>query len=370
MTDTIPADLLPRDGRFGCGPAKVRPEALRALAGTGTALMGTSHRQAPVRALVASVQEGLRTLYSLPEGYEVVLGNGGATAFWDVATFSLVRSLASHAVFGEFSAKFAAAVHRAPHLSEPVVTEGKPGSSVLPGVVHGADTYAWPHNETSTGASAPVRRIRGADHSALTLIDATSAVAAMEVDITEADAYYFAPQKGLASDGGLWMAILSSRAALRAERLHDERWIPETLDLWVAIRNSRTHQTLNTPAIATLFLIDQQLRWLLDHGGLPFAAARSRASSQVLYDWADACPVASPFVTDPAHRSPVVVTIDLTTSVPAAEVCRLLRANGIVDIEPYRKLGRNQIRVGVFPAVEPTDVEALTHCLDWAIARA
>ena len=366
---TIPHELLPTDGRFGAGPAKVRHDALDALATRGRSLLGTSHRQAPVKDLVASLQDGLRELYSLPDGYEVVLGNGGATFFWDIATFALVERRVSCGVFGEFSSKFATAATRAPWLDDAVVTEAPVGSAILPRAVPDADAYAWAHNETSTGALAPVHRVPDAAPSALVLVDGTSAAGGVAVDLSGVDAYYFAPQKAFSSDGGLWFALLSPAAVERAERLASDRWMPDSLNLAIAIANSRGHQTLNTPALATLFLMHEQVRWLLDHGGMRFAAARTAASAGHLYGWADRTPWASPFVADPALRSPVVGTIDFDDSVSAPDVCRALRANGIVDVEPYRKLGRNQVRVGMFPSVEPDDVAALTRCIDWVAER-
>lgn len=347
----------------------MRPEAIAALAGPGASLLGTSHRQPPVKNLVADLQESLRTLYELPDGYEVVLGNGGATFFWDVATFCLVENRASCAVSGEFSSKFARAVTRAPWLAEPDVTDLGVGAAGLPQSVPGADTYAWAHNETSTGAVAPVRRIADADPTALVVVDGTSAAGGVPLDVSQTDAYYFAPQKSFASDGGLWFALLSPAAIERAERLASSRWVPESLDLSVAITNSRAHQTLNTPAIATLFLMHQQVQWLLDHGGFAFAAERTQASAATMYGWAEDRAWASPFVADPAHRSPVVATIDFDAAVSAPAVCRELRANGIVDVEPYRKLGRNQIRVGMFPAIDPADIERLTAAIDWVVER-
>lgn len=366
MPLTIPDHLLPRDGRFGCGPAKVRREALDALAGRGAALMGTSHRQRPVRDLVARIQDGLRALYDLPEGHEVVLGNGGSTLFWDAASLCLVERQASVGVFGEFGSKFAGALARAPWLAPPVVTEVAPGSATLPVAAPDADAYAWPHNETSTGARAPVHPVEGADPDALVLIDATSGAGALPVDVGTTDAYYFAPQKAFASDGGLWLAILSPRAVERAQRLVGTRWVPDSLNLALAIENSRGHQTLNTPAVGTLFLLAEQLDWLLASGGLAFAQRRTGASASTLYGWADASPVASAFV-EPEFRSPVVGTIDFSPEVDAAALASTLRANGIVDVEPYRKLGRNQVRVGMFPAVDPSDVEALVGCIDWVL---
>lgn len=331
--------------------------------------MGTSHRQAPVRTLVGRVQESLKTLYSAPDDYEVALGNGGATLFWDMATFSLVERRSSHAVFGEFGGKFAAAVARAPHLQGAARTDAPVGTSTLPRPEAGADVYAWPHNETSTGARTDVIRIEGADPGALMVVDGTSAAGGMAADLSLVDAYYFSPQKGLSSDGGLWLAFLSPAAVERAERLTAERWVPDTLNLATAIKNARAQQTLNTPALATLFLMAEQLDWLLENGGIDFAVSRTRASSEHLYSWAEQSGWATPFVGDPSHRSPVVGTIDFDDRVDAARVCAVMRSNGIVDIEPYRKLGRNQIRVGMFPSIDPDDVAALTRCLDWVAER-
>ena len=365
----IPADLLPTDGRFGSGPAKIRPEALDALAATGRHLLGTSHRQAPVRRLVGEVKIGLEQLFALPDGYEVVLGNGGSTLFWDVAVCSLIRRRSAHAVFGEFSAKFAAAAEAAPHLATPSVVTAEPGSVVVPGAVDDVDVYAWAHNETSTGAIAPVRRVPGAADDALMVVDATSAAGGTAIDVAETDVYYFAPQKSLGSEGGLWFALLSPRALERvAEIAATDRWIPASLSLDLAVQNSRADQTLNTPAVATLFLMREQLRWLSDHGGLAFAAARTADSSSRLYGWAETSSYATPFVADPDLRSPVVGTIDLD-GVDAATVSAVLRANGVVDTEPYRKLGRNQLRIGMYPTVDPDDVSALCACVDWVAAR-
>jgi len=366
---TIPADLLPADGRFGCGPAKIRPASLEALATRGAALLGTSHRQAPVRSLVGSVRSELAALFDLPEGYEVVLGNGGSTTFWDVAVASLIERQSAHASFGEFSAKFAAAAAAAPYLAEPTVTTAPVGSVALPAAVPGADVYAWAHNETSTGALAPVERVAGVDEGALVVVDGTSAAGGVAVDVGQTDVYYFAPQKSLGSEGGLWFAFLSPAAVERVERIAaSDRWIPESLSLRTALTNSRLDQTLNTPAIATLFLLDDQLGWLLGQGGLAFAAARTADSASRIYPWAEASPYAVPFVTEPAHRSPVVATVDFE-GVDAALLAATLRANGVVDTEPYRKLGRNQLRVGMFPNVEPDDVTALTRCIDWVVER-
>ncbi len=367
-TLSIPPELLPGDGRFGCGPAKVRPEAVSALAATGTALLGTSHRQAPVKNLVGAVREGLTELFRLPDGYEVVLGNGGSTLFWDVAVFSLIERRSAHATFGEFSAKFAAAATAAPHLEAPSVVSAEPGSATLPEATPGADAYAWAHNETSTGALAPVQRIAGVDDGALVLIDGTSAAGGTTLDVAATDAYYFAPQKSFGSDGGLWLALLSPAAVERTERIAASgRWIPESLSLTTAITNSRQNQTLNTPALATLFLLNDQLQWLNDQGGLTFAAARTADSAKRIYAWAEESAYAAPFVS-PEYRSPVVATIDFT-GVDAKAIAATLRANGVVDTEPYRKLGRNQLRVGMFPNVEPEDISQLTRCIDWVVER-
>jgi len=367
MTLTIPADLLPADGRFGCGPSKVREEQVTALAAVGRSLLGTSHRQAPVKNLVGSVRERLAALFRLPEGYEVILGNGGSTAFWDAAAFGLIEKRSQNLTFGEFGGKFAAAAG-APWLEAPDVRKAEPGTIALAEPVEGVDVYAWPHNETSTGATAPVTRAAG-DPGALTVIDATSAAGGIDFDAAQADVYYFAPQKNLGSDGGLWLAAVSPAAIERIERIGASgRYIPESLSLTTALSNSRLNQTYNTPALSTLHLLDSQLGWILDNGGLTWADARTRESSQALYDWAEASAVATPFVTDPAHRSPVVVTIDFDESVDAADVAKTLRANGIVDTEPYRKLGRNQLRIATFVSVEPDDVRQLIRSLDFVLA--
>ncbi len=365
---TIPADLKPADGRFGSGPSKIRSEALDALAATGSSLLGTSHRQAPVKGLVRRVREGVATLFGLPDGYEVALGNGGSTAFWDIAAFNLVRDRAQHLSFGEFSAKFAAATKAAPFLGDPTVVTAEPGTVAVPHAEADVDAYAWPHNETSTGVMAPVRRVDGAAADALVLIDATSGAGGLPVDITQADAYYFAPQKSFASDGGLWVAVLSPAAIARvAEIKASGRYVPTFLDLTTAIDNSRLDQTYNTPALATLFLMAEQLDWLNSQGGLDFAVGRTSDSSARLYTWAEKSDIATPYVADPSARSLVVGTIDFADSVDAAAVAKVLRANGIVDVEPYRKLGRNQLRVAMYPAVDPADVEALTASIDWVV---
>ena len=363
----IPTELRPADGRFGCGPSKVRPEALARLAGQ-VELMGTSHRQPPVRDLVARVRGGLAELFSPPAGYEVVLGNGGATAFWDAACAWLVRERSLHLSYGEFSQKFARATAAAPFLADPLVVEAEPGDAPAPAADPGADAIAWAHNETSTGVAVPVERPAGAGES-LVLVDATSGAGGLPVDISQADAYYFAPQKAFGADGGLWLALLSPAAIARVEELDGAtgRWQPAFLSLRTALESSRKQQTYNTPALATLLLLADQLEWMLAEGGLEWCVRRTAASSGHLYGWAEASELATPFVADPAKRSPVVGTIDFDESVDAATLAAVLRTNGIVDVEPYRKLGRNQLRVGMFPAVEPADVEALTACVDWVL---
>lgn len=402
---TIPREMMPADGRFGCGPSKVRPEALSRLASEGAALMGTSHRQAPVKGLVGTVRSGLKELFSAPDGYEVVLGNGGATAFWDAAAFGLVRSRSLHLTYGEFSQKFSSVTKGAPFLAEPIVLSAEPGSA--PGadevsgglaaaggpaggggahVVNGVsgeagdvgngvsgdsrpDAIAWAHNETSTGVMVPVRRPEGSGD-ALVLVDATSGAGGLPVELSEADAYYFAPQKSFAGDGGLWVAVLSPAAIERIEQISgSDRWIPPFLSLQTAVENSLKDQTYNTPAVATLFLLADQVEWMLGNGGLPWCVRRTTESSSALYGWAEASSYATPFVGDASLRSLVVGTIDFAESVDAAAVAKTLRANGIVDVEPYRKLGRNQLRVGMFPAVEPEDVKALTACIDYVVER-
>ncbi|NTW41143.1 MAG: phosphoserine transaminase [Cellulomonadaceae bacterium] len=365
---TIPAHLLPADGRFGSGPSKVRAAQVDALAGVGRTLLGTSHRQAPVRAVVGRVREGLAQLFSLPDGYEVALGNGGSTAFWDLATLSLVADRAQLCTFGEFGSSFARAVARAPFLGEASIRTAEPGSLVLPEREDGVDTYAWPHNETSTGVAAPVVRPAGTAGEAIVVVDATSGAGGLPVDVSQTDVYYFAPQKSFASDGGLWLALLSPAAVARAEQVAaTDRWIPGFLSLTTAIASSRKNETLNTPAIATLVLLAEQIEWMLDHGGLDWAVARSAESAAHLYGWAQAREWATPFVTDPAARSAVVGTIDLDASIDAPTVCAVLRRHGVVDVEPYRKLGRNQLRVAMFPAVDPADVAALTACVDHVV---
>jgi len=370
VTDiVIPADLKPADGRFGCGPSKVRPEALSALAATGTSLLGTSHRQAPVKNLVGDVRQGLRDLFSLPDGYEIIIGNGGSTAFCDIAAFGLVRDRAQHLAFGEFSSKFGAVTKAAPFLGEPTIITATPGTLATPRAEAGVDVYAWPHNETSTGVMAPVRRIEGADDDALVLVDATSGAGGLPVDVREADVYYFAPQKCFASDGGLWLALFSPAALARVEEIASSgRWVPDFFSLPTAVDNSLKNQTYNTPGLATLALLHSQLEWLNGNGGLDWAAARTKDSSSRLYTWAEQTAYTTPYVADPAARSQVVGTVDVDDAVDAAAVATVRRANGIVDVEPYRKLGRNQLRVAMFPAVDPEDVTKLTQAIEHVVS--
>ncbi|MFT4288561.1 phosphoserine transaminase [Nocardioides sp.] len=364
---TIPRDLLPADGRFGSGPSKIPAGRLDALAATEASLMGTSHRQPPVKGLVRRVVDGLTTLFGLPEGYQVAIGNGGSAAFWDLATFTLIERRSQHAVFGEFGQKFAGAARKAPWLEEPSVLTAEPGGRVLPSAEDGVDAYAWTHNETSTGVWAPVVR-PAAD--ALSIVDATSAAGGLTVDIAEADVYYFAPQKSFASDGGLWLAILSPAAIERAERIAGSgRHIPAFFDLLGAVKSTRLDQTFNTPAVATLFLMAEQLDWMLGHGGLAGMAARTAASAEALYGWAEKSSYAAPFVPDPEHRSAVVGTIELDPAIDKGALTDTLRDNGIVDLDSYRGVGANQLRVAMYPAVDAADVEALTACIDWVVER-
>ena len=366
-TSPIPSELKPADGRFGCGPSKVRPEALAKLAEQG-ALMGTSHRQAPVRDLVGRIRSGLGELFGLPPGYEVALGNGGATAFWESATAWLVRERSLHLSYGEFSQKFAKSTAAAPFLGDPIVLEADPGDAPVPAGDPGVDAIAWAHNETSTGVMVAVERPQDSGD-ALVLIDATSGAGGLALDLGQADAYYFAPQKSFGSDGGLWVALLSPAALERIEELDGagDRWQPAFLSLQTAVENSRKDQTYNTPALATLVLLADQIEWMLSGGGLQWCVGRTTASSEHLYQWATSTGFTTPFVADPGKRSLVVGTIDFDEALDAAAVASTLRANGIVDVEPYRKLGRNQLRVGMFPAVEPADVQALTACIDWVV---
>lgn len=371
MSIEIPAELLPRDGRFGCGPSKVRPEAFAALAEVAPKLLGTSHRQAPVRNVVKRVREGLAALFSLPEGYEVVLGNGGATAFWDLATFCLIEQKSQHLAFGEFSSKFASAAKAAPHLGEPDIITATPGTHPAAVADASIDVYAFTHNETSTGVSMELSRPVKADGSpvaGLVLVDATSGAGGLRFDPREIDAYYFAPQKSFGSDGGLFLAVLSPAAIERSAVIGASgRFIPAFLDLNVAIENSRLDQTYNTPALATLVLLAEQIEWFNSNGGLEWAASRSDRSAEIIYGWAEKSSFATPFVAKPDERSHVVATIDFEDGIDAATVAKTLRANGVVDTEPYRKLGRNQLRVGMFPGVDPEDVEALTACVDYVV---
>jgi phosphoserine aminotransferase len=365
----IPTEFLPLDGRFGCGPSRLRHEQIAAFASEGAKLMGTSHRQAPVKNLVKRVQEGLMDLFHNPEGYEIVLGNGGSTAFWDAAAFSLVEKKAQNLVHGEFGSKFASALTN-PWLDKPTVINGNPGSRLELKAEAGVDSYAYAQNETSTGVVTPVRRVTGADHGALMFTDATSAAGGIDFDATETDVYYFAPQKNFASDGGLWFALMSPAAIERAEKIAaSDRYIPEFLSVKTAIDNSRLNQTLNTPAISTLFLLGEQINWMNENGGLAWADARTKAASAHLYNWADASEFATPFVNNPEHRSQVVVTIDFNDSIDAAAIAKVLRANGIVDVEPYRKLGRNQLRVATFTATDLADVQKLTQAIDFVVGK-
>jgi phosphoserine aminotransferase len=364
---TIPSTLLPDDGRFGCGPSKIRAAQLDYLNSAGAKVLGTSHRQAPVKDLVGRVRSGLGELFRLPDGYEVVVGNGGSTAFWDAASFGLIERRAENLSFGEFGSKFALAAG-APWLKAPKVITADGGSRSEVEILDGIDVYAWPQNETSTGVMAPVKRV---DADALTVIDATSAAGGIDFDLSEADVYYFAPQKNFASDGGLWFALLSPAALARVEALHADvdRYIPEFLSIKNAVDNSRLNQTLNTPAISTLLLMENQIDWINGNGGLPWADARTRESSSVLYEWAEAVDYATPFVTNPDHRSQVVVTIDFDEAIDATAVAKTLRENGIVDTEPYRKLGRNQLRVATFVAIEPDDVRALVKSIEYVVDK-
>jgi phosphoserine aminotransferase len=367
---TIPADLLPADGRFGCGPSKVRSEAVAALAAAAPEYLGTSHRQPTVRFAVSELRNGLAELFSLPDGYEIMLGNGGTTVFWDALTFGAIEQRSQHLSFGEFSSKFAKAAALAPFLGDPTVITAEPGTHPDPEAETGVDAYALTQNETSTGVAMPLVRPHAADAGALVLVDATSAAGGLRFDPTQTDIYYFAPQKALASDGGLWLAAVSPAAIERIERVaHSDRWIPESLNLFTALDNSRKDQTYNTPALATVFLAARQVKWLNDNGGLEFAAGRCDRSAETLYGWAEARTFAEPFVKDPTQRSHVVATIDLDPAVDAPTVSKVLRANGIVDTESYRKLGRNQLRIAMFPAIDPDDIEALTRCLDLVVEK-
>jgi phosphoserine aminotransferase len=361
----IPTELKPKDGRFGCGPSKIQSGALTKLASHPA--MGTSHRQKPVKDVVANVRSGLKSLFSMPDGYEVVLGNGGSTAFWDIATFGLIADKSQHLVFGEFSSKFAIAAKQAPMIKDPVVIESEPGTHPEVKVQSDVDTYCLTHNETSTGVSMQITRPPVSDGS-LVLVDATSAAGGLDLEVKNCDVYYFAPQKSFASDGGLWIALMSPAAISRVEKLKS-RWVPAFFDLNIAIENSRLDQTYNTPALATLILLSEQIDWMNQNGGLKFSSGRSSQSAKILYDWAEKTEYTTPFVTNPAQRSKVVGTINFKDGIDALNIAKILRANGIVDTDPYRKLGKNQLRIGMFPAVEPSDVEALTKCIEYVVEK-
>jgi len=363
----IPDNLKPSDGRFGCGPSKIRSASLANLASNYGKVLGTSHRQKPVKEVVGRVRTGLKSLFNFPEGYEVIIGNGGSTAFWDIATFGLIENKSQHLVFGEFSSKFAAAVKEAPMIGDPTVIKAEPGSHPMAVAEAGVDAYALTHNETSTGVAMPIIRPAGIND-ALVLVDATSAAGGLDLDISQSDVYYFAPQKSFASDGGLWVAIMSPAAIARIEKIKASgRWVPAFFDLSIAVENSRLDQTYNTPALATLILLAEQIEWMNTNGGLKFAAGRSADSSSRLYNWAEKTSYTTPFVTDPAMRSKVVGTINFDESIDALEIAKILRANGIVDTDPYRKLGKNQLRIGMFPAVEPSDIDALTASIEFVV---
>ncbi|MFJ2620921.1 phosphoserine transaminase [Glutamicibacter sp. NPDC087344] len=367
---TIPQNLLPADGRFGAGPSKVRAEQVQAIVEAADSILGTSHRQAPVKNLVASVQSGLKEMFNAPEGYEVLLGIGGATAFWDAAAFSLVRNKAQHLSFGEFGSKFAKATDKAPFLAASTIITSEPGSVPVPVAEADVDVYAWPHNETSTGAAAPVKRVEGANDDALMIIDATSGAGGLAVDLAETDVYYFAPQKNFASDGGLWIAFVSPAAIARIEEIEaTDRWIPDFLNLKTALDNSLKNQTYNTPALTTLVLLDSQIKWINSNGGLTWAAERTAQSAGKVRAWAEASEIASMYVANPEHRSNVISTVDFDDSIDASAIAKVLRANGVVDVEPYRKLGRNQLRIATFVAIDPADVEALLNCIDYVIEQ-
>jgi phosphoserine aminotransferase len=367
---TIPAELLPQDGRFGCGPSKVRPAQIDFLASLGQTVLGTSHRQAPVRNLVGEVRRGLADLFRLPDGYEIVLGNGGSTAFWDIAAFGLVRERAQHLAFGEFSAKFGSVTQKAPFLGDSTIIKGEPGTLPTARAEAGVDVYAWAQNETSTGVMAPVNRVHDVDEGALMLVDATSGAGGLPVDIAECDVYYFGPQKCFAAEGGLWLAAFSPAALSRVDEIAASgRWVPDFFSLPTAISNSRLNQTYNTPAVSTLALLANQVGWINDNGGLDWAVKRTTDSSSRLYAWAEATGYTSPFVADPSARSLVVGTVDFTDEVNAASVAAVLRANGVVDVEPYRKLGRNQLRVGMFPAIDPEDISKLISSIEYVVGQ-
>ena len=363
----IPDNLKPSDGRFGCGPSKILPASLANLASNYGKVLGTSHRQKPVKEVVGQVRSGLKSLFSLPDGYEVIIGNGGSTAFWDIATFGLIENRSQHLVFGEFSSKFATAAKEAPMIGDPEVIKTEPGSHPLPKVSADIDAYALTHNETSTGVMMPIIRPAGSAGS-LVLVDATSAAGGLDLDISQSDCYYFAPQKSFASDGGLWISLMSPAAIERVAKIKSSgRWVPAFFDLTIAIDNSRLDQTYNTPAVATLILLAEQIEWMNQGGGMAFAAGRSAKSAEIIYSWAEKTSYTTPFVTDPAMRSNVVATINFSDDIDALEIAKVLRANGILDTEPYRKLGKNQLRVGMFPAIDPEDIKALTKCIEYVV---
>jgi phosphoserine aminotransferase len=366
----LPPALRPHDGRFGSGPSKVRPDAVAALADVSGSYLGTSHRQAGVRDVVRRVRAGMSTLFALPDGYEVLLGNGGTTSFWDAAAFGLIDRRAQHAVIGEFSSKFASVTRAAPHLDEPEIVESVPGASPASCRASDAvDVYCFPHNETSTGVMMDVTRPPAAGSDQLVLVDATSGAGALRVDPREFDVYYFAPQKCFAADGGLWIALCSPSAVARIESIRDAgRWAPPSLDLGIALDQSRLEQTYNTPALATIFLVANQVEWMLGLGGLEAVASRCDESAGIVYGWAEARDYTTPFVADEHARSHVTATIDFV-GVDADAVAKVLRANGIVDVEPYRKLGRNQLRIALFPAIDPSDLEILTQAIDHVVER-
>ncbi|UJM22493.1 phosphoserine transaminase [Corynebacterium diphtheriae] len=363
----LPSTLIPADPRFGCGPSKVRPAQLNAIVNAGADVIGTSHRQPAVKNIVGSIREGLSSLFSLPDGYEIVLSLGGATAFWDAATFGLIEKKSGHLTFGEFSGKFAKESAQAPWLDEPTIISAEPGDTPTPVAMEGCDVIAWAHNETSTGAMVPVIRPENSDGQ-LVAIDATSGAGGLPVDMHNADVYYFSPQKCFASDGGLWLAAMSPAALERIEKINaSDRFVPAFLNLQTAVDNSRKNQTYNTPAVGTLLMLENQVEWMNANGGLEAMVERTTANSSALYEWAEKRAETTPYVADPAKRSLVVGTIDFDDSIDAAALAKVLRANGILDVEPYRKLGRNQLRIGMFPAIDTADVETLTAAIDYVL---
>lgn len=364
---TIPDSLRPADGRFGSGPSKVRSEAVAALADIADDYLGTSHRQDGVKYKVAALRNGLLEMFNAPDGYQILLGNGGATLFWDAASFGLIERRAQHLVSGEFSSKFATVTTKAPHLENPDVIESAPGTAPSMVANPDVDAYCYPHNETSTGCSFVVER---PDADGLVLVDATSGAGGLRFNAADTDVYYFAPQKCFSSDGGLWIALASPAAMERINKIDDSgRWVPEGLNLKTAMDNSLKDQTYNTPALATVFLTLQYTEWVNENGGLNFAASRSERSAEILYGWAESTDYTTPFIEAGPNRSNVVATIDIDDSIDATTISKVLRKNGIVDTESYRKLGRNQMRVAMFPGIDPEDIEALTHCIDHVVSR-